>query len=84
MTQPLPGERRGRAIRLDWGQIEVVDEQMAAVLRTKTGAERSAIANGMFLFARRMLTSMLTHDHPDWDEQRVQREVSRRISHGLV
>jgi hypothetical protein len=64
--------------------IEQVDDQMAAVLRAKSGAERLAIANGLFVFARRMLMSLLRNDHPDWDEARLQREVSRRISHGAV
>jgi hypothetical protein len=65
-------------------RIEQVDEQMAAILRAKTGAERLAIANSLFVFARRMLESLLRNDHPDWDEARLQREVSRRISHGAV
>ena len=64
--------------------IDQIDEQMAAILRTKTGAERLAIANSLFVFARRMLESLLRNDHPDWDEARLQREVSRRISHGAI
>jgi hypothetical protein len=64
--------------------IEQVDEQMAAILRAKTGAERVAIANRLFIFVRGKLESLLRHDHPDWDEARLQREVSRRISHGAV
>lgn len=64
--------------------LEVVDDQMAAVLRQKTGAERLRIAFGMFSAARRMLTSHLTTQHPEWDEERVQREVARRISRGAV
>jgi hypothetical protein len=71
-------------MRLDRGQIEVVDDQMAAVLRTKTGAERLEIANRLFVSTCGMLTSLLRHDHPDWDDQRVQHEVARRISHGSV
>ncbi len=48
---------------------------LAAVLRQKTGAERLAIANELFLSARRMLTSFLRTEHPDWDDQ--QRARSR-------
>ena len=69
-------------MRLDRGQIEVVDEQMAAVLRQKTGAERLAIANGLFLSARRMLTSHLRTEHTDWSDEQIAREVARRIAHG--
>jgi hypothetical protein len=69
-------------MRLDPGQIEVVDEALAAVLRQKTGADRLRIASGLFASARRMLTSLLRADHPDWDEHRLTREVARRLSHG--
>ena len=69
-------------MRLDPGQIEVVDEALAAVLRQKTGAGRLRIANGLFTSARRMLTSLLRTEHPDWDERRLTREVARRLSHG--
>ena len=63
-------------------RIEVVDDDMARFLRTRTGAERLKIASDMFASARRMLASHLAAEHPDWDEERVQRETSRRISHG--
>jgi len=64
--------------------IEVVDEEMAAVLRAKTPAERLEIANGMWRFARQMILGVLAQEHPDWDESRVQREAARRLSHGAV
>ena len=69
---------------LDNLRIEVVDDDMARILRAKTGAERLAIANGMFVSARRMIVSHLAAEHPDWDEERIQRETSRRISHGAL
>lgn len=64
--------------------IEVVDDEMARILRAKTGAERLKIASDLFASARRMIASHLTAEHPDWDEERIQRETSRRISHGAV
>jgi hypothetical protein len=64
--------------------IEVLDEEMARVLRAKTGAERLRIASDMFGAARRMIASHLAAEHPDWDEEQVERETSRRISHGAV
>jgi len=65
-------------------KLEVVDDEMAEIFRRKTGAERLKIAFGLFSSARRMLTSHLTSEHPDWDEERVRREVVRRISRGAV
>ena len=65
-------------------RIEVIDDQMAEVLRAKTGAERLRIAAGMFASARRMLISYLHAEHPDWDGRRVRREAATRLSHGSV
>ena len=71
-----------KPVRLDPRSVEIVDEEVARILRTKTGAERLQIAFGMYKSARRMLTSMLTADHPDWSEEQVREEVGRRLSHG--
>jgi hypothetical protein len=64
--------------------IEVMDDEIAKVIRTKTGAERLRIASGMYSSARRMLINYLRAEHPDWEEQRVIREAARRLSHGAV
>jgi hypothetical protein len=65
-------------------RIEVVSQDMAAVLRQKTGAERLAIASRLFSSARRMLLSHLRSEHPEWDEGALEREAARRLSHGAV
>lgn len=61
---------------------EVVGVQMAAILRGKSPGERLAIAHGMWRSARNILLSALRGQHPDWTDDEVQREVSRRLSHG--
>jgi hypothetical protein len=63
---------------------DVVDDEMARILRRLTGAERLKIANDMFGSARRMLASHLAAEHPDWDQNRIEQETARRISHGAV
>ena len=65
-------------------RFEVLSDEVAAVLRQKTGAERLEIASQMFRSARRMLVTYLGAEHPDWDEDRVQKEAARRLSHGAV
>lgn len=70
--------------RLDPRSVEIVDEDVARILRTKTGAERLRIAFGMYTSAHRMLTNLLKADHPDWSEQQVREEVGRRLSHGYT
>ncbi|MEX2316388.1 MAG: hypothetical protein WD669_04490 [Pirellulales bacterium] len=67
---------------IDPRNIEVVDDQMAAVFRAKSPAERLAIAHGMWRSASRMITSMVQDQNPEWADDRVRREVARRISHG--
>ncbi len=63
---------------------DVVNDEMARILRGMTGAERLKIANGMFVSARRMLASHLSAEHPDWDQNRIEQETARRISHGAI
>jgi Rv0078B-related antitoxin len=69
-------------VPLDPRNVEIMDEDVARVLRTKTGAERLQIAFGMYSSARRMLTRFLTTEHPEWSEEQVREEVGRRLSHG--
>lgn len=73
---PTPG--RGRPT------IEVVDDDMAEIFRSKSGAERLAIASGLYASARRMLTHYLQSQHPDWDRDRINHEAARRLSHGAI
>ena len=63
---------------------EVLDDRMAAILRTKTPAERLAIAFGMWSFAREMIRLNTRRQHPEWSEAEVGQHVARRMSHGAV
>jgi Rv0078B-related antitoxin len=63
-------------------KLEVVDDEMTRVLRGMTGAERLKIASRMFSSARRMIASHLAAEHPDWDQERIERETSKRILSG--
>ena len=65
-------------------RIEVMDDELAAILRQKSGAERLDIASRMFSSARYMLINHLRWLHPDWDYQRIEKEAARRLSHGAV
>ncbi len=52
-------------MRLDKGQIEVVDDAMAEVLRRKTPAERIRIGFNLWISARNMLMTHLKKTHPE-------------------
>lgn len=64
--------------------IEVMDDDMAEILKKKTPQERLEIAFGLWRSARKMLTSFLRSQHPEWDDKRIQVEVAKRMSHGAV
>ncbi len=79
------GESRTETVmNIDARQIEVVNPEMVDVLRKMTGAERLAVANRMFVFARDLLISHLGAQHPDWDDTRIKTETARRLPHGAV
>ena len=67
---------------MDAGQIEVVDEAVAAILRRKTPAERIALTADAHRTARALLTARVRSLHPDWADEQVQREVARRLTRG--
>jgi hypothetical protein len=66
--------------RLDAGQIEVVDEAVAEILRQKTPAERIALASEMHRTARLLITARLQEQHPEWTDEAIAREVARRMT----
>lgn len=65
-------------------RIAILDDRMAELLRSKTEAKRFAMIDRSWRFARQMIQAMIVHEHPDWSEDQVRREVARRMSHGAV
>jgi len=68
--------------RLDDGQIEVLDDAVAEVLRRKTPAERVAMVFECNRTMRLLIEGRLRTDHPDWDDARVSAEVAGRMMRG--
>jgi Rv0078B-related antitoxin len=66
--------------RLDWRRIEVVDPDVAAALRAKSGAERLRLAHEAWELARHRLVAFLGWRHPDWTNEQVAREVAKRLA----
>ena len=62
--------------------IEVIDERIAAILRTKTPGERLAMGFRAAGFARVIVESGVRHANPAWDTARVNQEVLRRMQLG--
>ena len=68
--------------RLDPGQIEVVDDDVAEVLRRMTGAQRVQTVFRLHRRALALVEGSVRHFHPDWDEARVWEEILRRFHGG--
>ena len=62
--------------------IEVVDDQMAEILRRKTPAEKVAMIAAAHRAARMLAAAGVRFQHPDWSEQQIQAEALRRVSGG--
>ncbi len=71
-------------LRLDSGQIEAVDDTIAEILRHKTPAERIRIGFMLWESAHDMLMVHLRKTHPRWTDDKVEKEVAKRLSHGAV
>lgn len=63
-------------------RIEIVDHEVARMLREKSPRERLEIGWGMWRFARDTLRNVLHAEHPDWSREAVEVEVAGRLAHG--
>jgi hypothetical protein len=73
--------------RLDPGQIEVVDDAVAEVLRRKTPTQRIGMVFSCNRTMRLLLEGAIISRHPDWNDAQIQAEIARRMggkwTHGL-
>lgn len=75
----MPGKCK---FRLDDGQIEVVDDQVAEILRKQTPAQRVEAIVACNRMMRQVVAAGVRHRHPEWDAAQVAAEVARRMSNG--
>ncbi len=69
---------------IDIRDIEVLDDQMVAMLKIKKPQQRLAMAFDMWGFARNQLKAYLRDLHKDWPDEKINQEVARRLSHGSI
>ncbi|MEX2169872.1 MAG: hypothetical protein WD851_11225 [Pirellulales bacterium] len=67
---------------IDPRNIEVVDSDLAAILRTKKPAERIEMVFAANRTARMLAAGGIRYQHPEWSDEQVQHEVVRRVSRG--
>lgn len=71
--------------RLDDGQIEVIESQMARVLRAKTPAHRIALIGQANRTARELYRAAIRRRHPDWNDQAIDQHLAQRmLEHGAT
>ena len=68
--------------QVDVGRLEVVDWDVAAVLRGKSGMERLRLAHEAWELARDRLAVFLSARHPEMSQEEIQRQVAKRLAHG--
>ena len=66
---------------MDLNRSDVIDDEMARLLRAMTPSERLRVGWGLFESARRMLLASLASAHPEWEPRRVEEEAARRLAH---
>ena len=64
---------------IDPSRIELVDDAVIEILRTKTPAELLEMAFAANRTIRMVIAGALKTDHPEWDEKTIQAEVARRM-----
>jgi len=72
------------SVPVDNIKFEIIDDQMAEILRRKTDLQRLRSADSFWRSARVILRAATLTEHPDWDRSRVTKEIARRISNGVV
>jgi hypothetical protein len=68
----------------DVSRTDMIDAQVAAILRAKSGMERLRLAHEMWELTRDRLTAFLRSYHPEWDKAELQRRVADWLLHGSL
>jgi hypothetical protein len=62
--------------------VEVVDDSLIEVLRSKSAAERVQMISDANRTARLLASAGIRYQHPDWDEAQIHAEVLKRVCGG--
>ena len=81
MIEPLGVPPAPMPPQVDVGRIEIVDWDVAAILRRKSGMERLRLAHEAWELARDRLAAFLSARHPELGKEEVQRRVAKRLAH---
>jgi hypothetical protein len=68
-------------IPIDPRRIEVVDDEVARILRGMSGMDRLRLAHEAWELARERLIAFVSSRNPQWSSERVSQEVAKRLGH---
>ncbi|MFO1021672.1 MAG: hypothetical protein U0903_13390 [Planctomycetales bacterium] len=71
-------------MRTDFPKIEVIDDDMAAILRAKSETERLQMGFAMWESARSMIRAVIAAENPTWTTEQIDRAVAHWMSHGAI
>ncbi len=67
---------------LDLSRLDIVDPEVARVLRAKSGMKRLRLAHEAWGLARERLVAFFTAQHPERAPEEVRKKVAERLLHG--
>jgi len=73
-----------RGGKLESFHFDIIDDIMVDIYKHKSPSERLRIAFGLWNSARNLLFYNLCSLWPDWNEDKIKREIAKRMSHGSV
>ncbi|OGP79118.1 MAG: hypothetical protein A2V86_13655 [Deltaproteobacteria bacterium RBG_16_49_23] len=71
-----------KTLRLDKGQIEVVDDRIVKILKAKSGMERLNMVWDAWTFYEKTIRAYLKNKHPEWTEEEIRKEIVKRVTYG--
>ncbi len=69
---------------MDPDQIELPDELIVALMRTKSSSERLAMAFASHRLVRLRLAGHFQTLHPEWTDEEIQQAIARRFLSGAI
>lgn len=69
-------------IPLDPNRIELLDPEMVAVMKSKSPAEKLAMAFASNRLVRLRLAGHFRTEHPDWTNDQIDAAVAKRVLNG--
>ncbi len=70
-----------KTLRLDRGQIEVVDDKVAEIIKMKSGRERLNMVWEAWAFFEKTIRAYLRNIHPEWTEEQIRNEIVKRVTY---